>query len=75
MQFADALRLVPGFSVSRTGASGGLTQVRVRGAEGNQVLVVIDGVEANGMHARCQHQVKVVTMREAESGGSHVRGI
>ncbi len=44
---ADALRLVPGFSVSRTGASGGLTQVRVRGAEGNQLLVVIDGVEAN----------------------------
>ena len=44
---ADALRLVPGFAVSRTGAPGGLTQVRVRGAEGNHVLVVIDGVEAN----------------------------
>lgn len=44
---ADALRFVPGFAVSRTGSYGGLTQVRVRGAEGNQVLVVIDGVEVN----------------------------
>ncbi|WP_432349489.1 TonB-dependent receptor (plasmid) [Shinella yambaruensis] len=44
---ADALRLVPGFAVSRTGSFGGLTQVRVRGAEGNHVLVMIDGVEAN----------------------------
>lgn len=44
---ADALRLVPGFAVSRTGSFGGLTQLRVRGAEGNHVLVVIDGVEVN----------------------------
>ncbi|GGA86013.1 hypothetical protein GCM10011491_12000 [Brucella endophytica] len=44
---ADALRLVPGFAVSRTGSLGGLTQVRVRGAEANHVLVVIDGVKAN----------------------------
>ncbi|GAB3751016.1 hypothetical protein GCM10028795_18360 [Lysobacter olei] len=33
------------------------------------------GVKANGMHARCQYQVKVVTMRESESGRGHVRGI
>ena len=33
------------------------------------------GIKANGMHARCQHQVEVVTMGEAESWGSHVRGI
>ncbi|MCP8895140.1 TonB-dependent receptor [Shinella daejeonensis] len=44
---ADALRLVPGFAVSRMGSYGGLSQVRVRGAEGNHVLVVIDGVEVN----------------------------
>ncbi|GAB1582375.1 TonB-dependent receptor [Phyllobacterium phragmitis] len=46
---ADALRQVPGFAVSRTGAAGGVTQVRVRGAEANQLLVMIDGVEANEM--------------------------
>ncbi len=44
---ADALRQVPGFHVSRTGSFGGLTQVRVRGAEGNHLLVFIDGVEVS----------------------------
>lgn len=43
---ADALRQVPGVAVSRSGSTGGLTQIRVRGAESNQVLVLIDGVEA-----------------------------
>lgn len=44
---ADALRMVPGLTVSRTGSFGGLTQLRVRGAEGNHVLVMIDGIEAS----------------------------
>lgn len=44
---SDALRQVPGFAMSRTGPAGGKTQARVRGAEGNHVLVVIDGVKAN----------------------------
>ncbi|WP_274627094.1 TonB-dependent receptor plug domain-containing protein [Arvimicrobium flavum] len=44
---ADALRLVPGFSVSRSGSFGGPTQVRVRGAEANHLLVMIDGVEVS----------------------------
>ncbi|MEM6945046.1 MAG: TonB-dependent receptor plug domain-containing protein, partial [Pseudomonadota bacterium] len=42
---ADALRQVPGLAVSRTGSFGGFTQIRVRGAEANQVLVLVDGVE------------------------------
>lgn len=46
---ADALRLVPGFHVSRGGAPGGLTQVRVRGAEANHVLVLVDGVEVSAV--------------------------
>ena len=44
---SDLLRDVPGFAVSRNGALGSSTQVRVRGAEGNHLLVLIDGVEAN----------------------------
>lgn len=44
---ADALRQVPGLAVSRTGAVGGLTQVRLRGAEGNHVLVLVDGIEVS----------------------------
>jgi vitamin B12 transporter len=44
---ADALRDVPGFAVSSVGSSGSQKQIRVRGAEANQVKVFIDGVEAN----------------------------
>ncbi len=43
----DLLRSVPGFSVSHTGVAGSQTQVRVRGAEANHILVLIDGVRAN----------------------------
>lgn len=47
-QFAgDLFRQVPGLAVNRSGNFGGQTQLRMRGAEGNQVLVLIDGVEAN----------------------------
>ena len=44
---AELLRSVPGFAVSHTGVSGSQTQVRVRGAEANHILVLIDGVRAN----------------------------
>ena len=44
---SDALRDVPGVSVSRTGPAGQFTQVRIRGNEGNHTKVFIDGVEAN----------------------------
>ena len=43
----DLLQAVPGVTVSRSGSIGSQTQVRVRGAEANQVLVLIDGIEAN----------------------------
>jgi vitamin B12 transporter len=44
---SDVLRDVPGVAVSRNGAVGGQTQVRVRGTEGNHVLTLIDGIEAS----------------------------
>ncbi|MDE4133441.1 TonB-dependent receptor [Phaeobacter sp. QD34_3] len=40
----DALRAVPGVSVS--GAGDSFTQVRIRGGEGNNTLILIDGVPA-----------------------------
>ncbi|MEZ5564814.1 MAG: TonB-dependent receptor [Gammaproteobacteria bacterium] len=43
----DLLADIPGFAVSRSGGVGSQTQVRVRGAEANQLLVLIDGIEAN----------------------------
>jgi len=44
---SDVLRDVPGFAVSRNGPAGSQTQVRVRGAEANHVLTLIDGIEAS----------------------------
>ena len=44
---ADLLRDVPGFHVSQSGGPGAQTQVRVRGAEANHMLVLIDGIRAN----------------------------
>jgi vitamin B12 transporter len=44
---ADILREVPGLAVNRSGGVGALTQIRLRGAEADQILVLIDGVEAN----------------------------
>jgi vitamin B12 transporter len=47
---AEALRSLPGVSVSHTGGFAGLTQLRIRGAEANHTLVLIDGIEANAGH-------------------------
>lgn len=41
----DQLRAAPGIGVSRSGSVGGLTQVRIRGAEANHTLVFLDGIE------------------------------
>jgi len=43
----EVLRRVPGISVNRTSTVGNLTQVRIRGAEGNQTMVIIDGIKVN----------------------------
>lgn len=43
----DALQSLPGVSVSRQGTANNLTVVRIRGAESNHSLVLIDGVEVN----------------------------
>ena len=43
----ELLRIVPGVAISQLGPYGSQTQVRIRGAEANHVLVLIDGVEAN----------------------------
>jgi len=44
---SDILRDVPGVSVTRSGGLGSATEVRIRGAETDQTLVLIDGIEAN----------------------------
>ena len=42
----DAIRLLPGVSVSASG--GNLVAVRIRGGEANHTLILIDGIEAAG---------------------------
>jgi len=44
---AELLREVPGVSVNQTGAPGGFTSLRMRGANGFNTLVLIDGVEVS----------------------------
>ena len=44
---ADLFRLVPGIAVNRQGGFGGLTQLRLRGAEANHILVLMDGIDAS----------------------------
>jgi len=46
-QLYDALRIVPGVEVSRTGTVGSFAQIRVRGAEAGHELVLIDGARLN----------------------------
>ena len=43
------MRTFPGMHVNQSGSRGSLTQFRVRGAEANHLLVMIDGVPANAV--------------------------
>jgi len=63
---SDLLRDVPGFSVSQAGGAGSLTQVRVRGAEANQLLVLMDGVRANDPAASGEFQYQLALTSDIE---------
>ena len=47
IDISTLLAQTPGVSFSRNGGVGGSTSVRIRGAEGDQTVVVIDGVKLN----------------------------
>ena len=44
---ADILDMVPGLALTRDGAFGGITSIRLRGASSDKTLVLIDGVPQN----------------------------
>jgi len=44
---SDLLARTPGVSFTRNGGVGGATQLRIRGAETDQTMVVVDGVKLN----------------------------
>ena len=81
---ADALRGRPGVGVSRSGGPGQLTQIRLRGAEADHALVLLDGVEltnpATGAvdfaHLSAAGIERVEILRGAQSAlwGSHAAG-
>jgi len=47
----DLLRTTPGVTVSRNGAIGAVSTLRIRGAEAGQTLVLIDGIKVNDLSA------------------------
>ncbi|MGI9329742.1 MAG: TonB-dependent receptor plug domain-containing protein [Gammaproteobacteria bacterium] len=63
----DYLQDLPGVAVSRAGAFGTQTQVRVRGAEANHALVVIDGVEVNDPAGGDEFSFEQLTSWEVEN--------
>jgi len=79
---SDILRDVPGIAVSR--AIGGLTQLRLRGTEANQTLVLIDGIEAadpfngefdvTGLVADEQVKIEVLRGQQSSLYGSDAIG-
>ncbi len=46
-QVIDILRQAPGVTVSRSGSFGGAAEVRIRGADNRNTVVLIDGVEVS----------------------------
>jgi outer membrane cobalamin receptor len=44
---SDALRMVPGLSVARSGGRGAITSLFPRGGSSNYTLVLVDGIRAN----------------------------
>ncbi len=60
------LRSVPGFSVNQQGAVGTVTQLRVRGSEANQVLVLINGIEANDLSQGSEFDFSQITTNDIE---------
>ncbi len=72
---SDLLRSLPGISVNSSGPAGGLTQIRMRGAEANHILVLIDGVEVANPSAgefdfsglRAEDVVRIETLRGEQS--------
>jgi vitamin B12 transporter len=63
---ADLLQDLPGVAVSRSGGPGAQTQVRIRGAEGNHLLVLIDGIEVNDPAAADEFSFEHLTTWDVE---------
>lgn len=63
---ADVLKTIPGLAVAKTASVGGQVQVRLRGAEANQILVIIDGIEMNDPAAGDEVQWEFLSVQSIE---------
>lgn len=63
---ADLLRDVPGVTLGRSGSFGGQTDVRIRGAESNHTLVLIDGIKVNDPSLSQTFDFSQITANEIE---------
>lgn len=63
----DVLRGSPGLNVQRSGGIGGTTDVRIRGADSDQTLVMIDGVRLNDpASAQSEFDFSVLSLSNVE---------
>ena len=63
----ELLREIPSVAVSQTGANGGNAQVRIRGAEGNHTLVLIDGLDMGNPFSSDEFQFQHLPVSSIES--------
>ena len=63
----ELLREVPSVAVSQTGANGGNAQVRIRGAEANHTLVLIDGLDMGNPFSSDEFQFQHLPISSIES--------
>ncbi len=59
-------REIPGFAISQQGSSGAISQLRVRGAEANQMLVLINGIEVNDPAQGSEFDFSQITVSDIE---------
>ena len=65
-QISDILKGVPGVALASAGSVGGQQQLRLRGAEANHTLILIDGVEVNDPAAGDEFQFEHLVATEIE---------
>ncbi len=78
---SDLLAMTPGVTVTRNGGIGGTTSLRIRGAETDQTVVLIDGVKFNDpsqrqrrLQLRQSHRQRVFANRSAARSAIHAVG-
>ena len=63
----ELLREVPSVAVSESGANGGPAQIRIRGAEANHTLVLIDGLDMGNPFSSDEFQFQHLPVSSIES--------